>query len=199
MRANPPPLARLGQIDLGESRVQSLEIRQAAFAREGLDVRWHLLGHLQRNKARRAATLCHSVHSLDSRDLLDSLSRHVLELNASPELYVEVDYVGGGARTGLTEDRVPEFVEAMGRAPHLRLCGLMTIAPVPEFDGDTRRARAVFARLRELSRRLPAEAFCDGKPRLSMGMSSDFEIAIEEGSDCVRIGSALFHSEESRP
>ena len=121
------------------------------------------------------------------------------ELGAFPELFLEVDYVRDGLRTGLAEDRVPEVIEAARSLPHLRLAGLMTIAPAPEFDGDTRRARAVFANLRRLSERLPQDAFLNSRALLSMGMSSDFEIAIEEGSDCVRIGSALFEDEEARP
>ncbi len=188
----------MGQLDLAENRVQALELKVAYLSQPALALRWHLVGHLQRNKARRAVSMCDSIHSVDTLELLQALSRHGADLGASPELYLEVDYVKDGLRTGLAEDRVPELVEAARRLPHLRLAGLMTIAPTPDFDGDTRRARTVFASLRRLSERLPQEAFENSRVLLSMGMSSDFEIAIEEGSDCVRIGSALFHDEEAR-
>lgn len=192
-------LARLGQLDLAENRVQALEQKIAHLSQPAPTVRWHLVGHLQRNKARRAVSMCHSIHSVDTLELLQALSRHCAELGAAPELFLEVDYVRDGLRTGLAEDQVPQLLEAARRLPHLRLAGLMTIAPVPEFDGDTRRAREAFASLRRLSQRLPQDAFENSRALLSMGMSSDFEVAIEEGSDCVRIGSALFRDEESGP
>ena len=189
-------LAGFGQIDLGENRVQNLELKAEQLRLGSSPTRWHLLGHLQRNKARRALSLCHSIHSVDSLELLSTLSRLGSELNRACELYLEVDYVCDGVRTGLPEKQVPALLDAASSLPNLRIVGLMTIAPLPEFDGDTRRARAVFSSLRQLSERLPAEAFVNGRPLLSMGMSSDFEIAIEEGSDCVRIGSALFDDKE---
>ena len=185
-------LVRLGQLDLGENRVQALELKAEHARALGLAPRWHLIGHLQRNKARRAVSMCHSIHSVDSLELAGALSRISGELGATPELYVEVDYVRDGSRTGVAEERIHELVLALRRLPHLHLAGLMTLAPLPDFDGDTRRARAVFARLREFSASLPADAFAEGRPLLSMGMSSDFEIAAEEGSDVVRVGSALF-------
>ncbi len=190
-------LVRIGQLDLGENRVQSLELKAKHLESHALAPRWHLVGHLQRNKARRALPICHSIHSVDSLDLARALSRLESEFKAACELYIEVDYVQDGVRTGLAEDQVLPFVASMRSLPHLRLVGLMTIAALPEFDGDTRRAREVFSRLRRLSESLPAEAFAHGRPLLSMGMSSDFEIATEEGSDCVRIGSALFDAKES--
>jgi pyridoxal phosphate enzyme (YggS family) len=188
-------LARLGALDLGESRVQSLEAKVAHFRAQGVAARWHLVGHLQRNKARRAVAACCAIHSVDSLDLGLVLSRLCGELGARPELFVEVDYTGGDTRTGVAESAVPALVAALAPLPHFALAGLMTIAPVPAFDGDTRRARQVFAQLRRLGERLPAEHFASGRPLLSMGMSSDFEIAIEEGSDCVRVGGALFADE----
>jgi len=189
-------LVRLGQLDLAENRVQNLELKARHLQEQGLEPRWHLVGHLQRNKARRAMSLCHSIHSVDTLELGRALDRLGSELGTTPELYVEVDYVQDGVRSGVPEDQVPALVAELSRLPSLRLVGLMTIAPLPEFDGDTRRARSVFAGLRRLSQRLPAQAFAEGRPLLSMGMSTDFEIATEEGSDCVRIGSALFESEE---
>ncbi|HUR26719.1 MAG TPA: YggS family pyridoxal phosphate-dependent enzyme [Planctomycetota bacterium] len=189
-------LVRLGQLDLGENRVQSLEAKRDHLRAESLDARWHLIGHLQRNKARRAVSMCHSVHSVDSLELARALSRIGEESQTEILVYLEVDYVRDGSRTGLAEEAVPELVLSVAKLPRLGLVGLMTIAPVPEFDGDTRRAREVFARLRRFSQTLPAEHFVGGRPLLSMGMSSDFEIATEEGSDCVRIGSALFEGEE---
>ena len=205
-------LARLGQADLGENRVQELERKLAHFAEERArrcevpPARWHLIGHLQRNKARRAAAVCHAIHSLDSLALGEALSRHVGEMHARgdlsteahaplSEVFVEIDYSGAATRTGVPEDEAPGLVAALARLPGLRLAGLMTIAPLPEFDGDVARARRVFRALRALSERLPREHFVDGRARLSMGMTSDFEIAVEEESDVVRVGSALFAPE----
>jgi pyridoxal phosphate enzyme (YggS family) len=187
----------LGQLDLGESRVQSLELKSRALPQAPASPRWHMIGHLQGNKARRAVALCHSLHSVDSKRLLESVERLSAELGRKPEVYLELDYVQDGTRTGLSEPQVRELLAHAPALSHAQLCGLMTIAPRPDFDGDTRRARQVFVQLRRFAQQLPQEAFSPGRPRLSMGMSSDFEIACEEGSDCVRIGSALFEDLES--
>lgn len=186
-------LARLGQSDLGENRVQALELKRSHFAEQQAPrVRWHMLGHLQRNKARRAVEASFAIHSVDSLALGTALSRLSGELGAHPEVFVEVDYSGAETRTGVPENEVPELVAGLSVLQGLPLAGLMTIAPLPDFDGDTRRARQVFRALRRLAERLPQDHFSEGRPRLSMGMSGDFEIAIEEGSDLVRIGGALF-------
>lgn len=189
-------LLALGQLDLGESRVQVLEAKAAALCGTS-PARWHLIGHLQQNKARRAVAWCHSIHSVDSLRLLAALERLALELGKRPMIYLEVDYVRDGTRSGLAEDQVLELVLQARTLSQVQLAGLMTIAPVPDFDGDTRRARQVFARLRRCSEQLPQEAFAGGRPLLSMGMSTDFEVAAEEGSDVVRVGSALFEGVES--
>ena len=191
-------LVGLGQLDLAENRVQGLETKHQQLADQALMPRWHLVGHLQRNKARRALTLCDSIHSVDSLELLAALARLGAELGKRPRLYLEVDYVRNGTRSGLAEDDVAVLVDSARTLSAVQLLGLMTIAHLPDFDGDTRRARQVFAGLRRLSQRLPQDAFAEGRPLLSMGMSLDFEIAAEEGSDCVRVGSALFSDEESK-
>lgn len=190
-------LLAAGQLDLAENRVQALEakVRELGAA----PARWHLIGHLQSNKARRAVALCDSIHSVDSVELLERLDTLAGELGRSPNLYIEVDSVGDGTRSGVPAHDVPRLVQAAARLSHLRLRGLMTLAPLPRHAGDTDGARQAFAALRRCASGLDADRFVDGRVRLSMGMSSDFEVAIEEGSDVVRVGSALFEGVEARP
>lgn len=190
-------LLAAGQLDLGENRVQALEAK----ARELGDsaARWHLIGHLQSNKARRAVALCDSIHSVDSPELLQRLDALAAETGRSPNLYLEVDSVGDGTRSGVPARDVPRLVQAAAQLSHLRLRGLMTLAPLPRHADDSEGARQAFGALRRCAAGLDADRFVDGRVRLSMGMSSDFEVAIEEGSDVVRVGSLLFEGVEARP
>jgi pyridoxal phosphate enzyme (YggS family) len=188
-------LVGLGQLDLGESRVQALEEKAAWLAARGLHPRWHLLGHLQRNKARRAVVLAEEIHSVDSLRLLETLERVAEEEGRRPRIYLELNLTGAAVRTGLPLGDLAAAIDAARELPHLELAGLMTMAPEPDAgaapaDG----ARAVFRRLRELRDALEpqrAAAFAQGRAQLSMGMSADFEQAIAEGADLVRVGSAL--------
>ena len=188
-------LARLGQLDLGESRVQALEEKAAWLAARGLRPRWHLLGHLQRNKARRAVVLAESIHSVDSLRLLETLERVAEEEGRRPRIYLELNLTGAGARTGLPPEELSAAIDLARGLPHLQLAGLMTMAPEAEAGAaGADAARRAFRRLRELRDALPPEratAFAQGRAQLSMGMSSDFERAIAEGADVVRVGSAL--------
>ena len=198
-------LARLGQLDLGENRVQELEQKAAAVAALGVEVRWHMIGHLQRNKARRAARLVDTVHSVDSARLLEALDRTAAEEGRAPRVYLEVQLTADGGRTGLRPEDLRAAVEVAARLEHVVPVGLMTMAPAPaggpspaggadplERQGA---ARAVFRCLRELRDDLApryAEAFSGSRIELSMGMSADLEAAVAEGADVVRIGTALF-------
>jgi len=203
-----PELARAlleaGVEDLGENRVDELERKHAALGslnagsapgQDGPRPLWHFIGHLQRNKARRAMALADSIHSVDSLRLAASLARLSTELDRRPPVYLEVHLSGEASKHGFAADELdralPRVVET-----GLPVAGLMTMAPrpgpaaarEPALDG----ARRAFARLRELAASLPGDVFVDGAPRLSMGMSGDFEVAIEEGAHLVRVGSALF-------
>ncbi len=191
-------LCELGVTEFAESRVQELASKSATFAARGLTPRWHLVGHLQRNKARTAVRCADSLHSLDSLRLIETLQRVCAEEQARPEVFLEVRLVADSARHGFDPAELPEAVEQARNAPNLKLVGLMGMAPAPESGasgpnaGDDRPARRAFAALAALRETLPAAAFHSGRALLSMGMSADLEAAVAEGSDLVRVGSALF-------
>lgn len=192
--------ARLGLAALGENRADALEAKAQALASEGIAVRWHFLGHLQRNKARRVAPHVHTLHSLDSVALLETLERLAREFDRRIEAYVELHLGDEATRTGLGRDELETLLRACAGDGRIALRGLMTMAPLVEGEDERARldaARARFRELRELARSIEADRalaarFVDARVRTSMGMSGDFEVAIEEGSDCVRVGSALF-------
>jgi len=186
-------LSELGQVDLGENRVQSLTAKARYCAERGREVHWHFLGHLQRNKARDVVRTAEEIHSVDSPRLVDALERIAAEEGRRPRIYLEVDFTASAARTGLEPQAALELSAEAAAAVHLRLAGLMTMAPVPEgSEADEETASAVFARLAELAQRIPPERFERGRAQLSMGMSADFEAAIAQGADVVRVGSLLF-------
>lgn len=175
---------RAGLRDVGENRVQEAESKRAAL--EGLDVRWHLIGHLQSNKASRAAGLFDCVHSVDREDLAARLDRAAAGGAPLPVL-VQVDLGREPAKHGVVEDDLAAIVDRVRRLPNLTLRGLMTIPP--EAD-DPEASRPWFRRLRELRDGLRAAP--GDLPELSMGMTGDFEVAVEEGATLVRVGRALF-------
>ena len=150
---------------------------------------WHLIGHLQTNKARQAVRLFETIHAVDSARLFDVLESAARQAGTRPEIYLEVNVSGEASKFGLTPEAVPGVIEhILDQAQALTLTGLMTMAP---FDPEPEHARKHFARLRELRDSLSAQFSLD-LPHLSMGMSGDFEVAIEEGATDVRIGTALF-------
>lgn len=179
----------IGVSDLGENRVQEAD---AKIHELGRDVaRWHLIGHLQANKARRAVKLFDIVHSLDSVTLAQRLDRHCAEEGRKElQVLIQVDTAKEESKSGIPEDRLSEVVEAVIECSRLRLIGLMTLPPL--FD-DTERVRPFFRRLREMRDEFQASGyFGEGRGELSMGMSHDFEVAIEEGATMLRIGTAIF-------
>ena len=199
--------------DLGESRVQELQRKHAWFADRRRSVRWHMIGHVQRNKARRAVQLADVIHSVDSLRLLEALERTALEERVRPRVFFELRLVDasagdGPARTGFEPDQLEELMLRARDLEALIPVGLMTMGPRPDSaaseagDDPLARqapARAVFAQARQLRERLldrHAEVFEHDAIRLSTGMSSDLEAAVAEGSDLVRVGSALFEGVE---
>jgi pyridoxal phosphate enzyme (YggS family) len=179
-----------GQRDFGENRVQ--EALQKISSSADLLIRWHLLGHLQTNKARKAGPAFAVIQSVDSVDLLEKLDRAAEESGQSPELLIQVDLAGETTKFGVAPTVVPRLFEAAAAARAARVTGLMTLPPVPETPED---ARPFFRRLRDLR----DEWLAAGVPapmllELSMGMSGDFEVAIQEGATMVRVGSAIFGS-----
>jgi hypothetical protein len=175
-----------GLADVGENRVQEAQAKIAAVGRDR--ARWHLIGHLQRNKAGRAVELFDRVHSVDDAEVAEALSRRAAAAGGSLPVLVEVNVSGEASKFGVAPAGLEPLLERVAALAGLRLDGLMTVGPWVERAED---ARAGFARLRELrdgaQRRLGLEL-----PELSMGMSGDFEVAVEEGSTMVRVGSAIF-------
>lgn len=178
-----------GVTDLGENRVQEADAKIPAVGRAL--ARWHLIGHLQSNKARRAVELFDVIHSLDSAALARRLDRMCGEIKRETlPVLIQVDLGKEATKTGAAESEVPEIIEAIKQTSTLRLKGLMTLPPY--FD-DPEKARPFFRRLRDLRDELRAQgAFDDQKGELSMGMTHDFEVAIEEGATMVRVGTAIF-------
>lgn len=178
--------------ELGESRVQQLGER--ADALRDLPVRWHMIGPLQRNKVRRALETAQMIQSADSRRLIEAIDRIAGELSRRVPLLIEVNVSGEAAKHGFAPDEVEPCLVELARLAHVEIRGLMCMASL---DGDLDAARREFASLRRLRDRLrsvaPPEIVLD---ELSMGMSGDFEPAIEEGATMVRVGSALFEGIE---
>jgi pyridoxal phosphate enzyme (YggS family) len=166
-----------GLRDFGENYVQEFEAKRPEVA--GLaGARFHLIGHLQSNKARRAAELFDSIQTVDTVKLARRLHEHAQQL----DVMIEVRLSEEATKSGVEPERLGELVAAVRSMEHLNLRGLMTMPPWFE---DPERARPYFARLRELAARFSL-------PCLSMGMSDDFEVAIEEGATHIRVGTALF-------
>lgn len=179
----------LGLTDFGENRVQEAESKIPLVGRNA--ARWHLIGHLQSNKARKAVELFDVIHSLDSVSLAQRLDRVCGELGrAELPVLIQVDLGHEPTKTGVDEKDLDELVAAVAKAERLRLIGLMTLPP---FFAEAEKARPIFRRLREFRDRLQAQGrFGDRAGELSMGMTHDYEIAIEEGATMVRIGTAIF-------
>ena len=178
-----------GLEDFGENRVQEADAKITELGREA--ARWHLIGHLQANKARRAVLLFDCIHSLDSAALAQRLDRLCAETGREDlPVLIQVDLAGEETKSGASEEELPELVAAVTACEHLSLRGLMTLPP---FFDEAERVRPFFQRLRELRDALHSrQAFGSGRGELSMGMSNDYEIAIEEGATMVRVGTAIF-------
>jgi PLP dependent protein len=179
-----------GQRDFGENRVQ--EGLQKIAAATDLEIRWHLLGHLQTNKARKAAPAFAVLHGVDSVDLLQKLDAAAAEAGSAPELLIQVDLAGEATKFGIATAEVPRLFAAAAACRAARVTGLMALPPYPKTPEDS---RPYFRRLRELR----DQWLASGVPaamlgELSMGMSGDFEVAIQEGATMVRVGTAIFGS-----
>jgi PLP dependent protein len=193
-KTHPPDAVRraiqAGVGDLGENRVQEADTKISELGRDA--ARWHLIGHLQANKARRAVALFDLIHTLDSASLAQRLNR-LCEEEEREELpvLIQVDLGREETKSGVTEEELPELVKAVGACRHLRLKGLMTLPP---FFDNAELVRPYFRRLRELRDELRERAAfgVGGEGELSMGMSQDYEVAIEEGATFVRVGTAIF-------
>lgn len=173
-------LWRAGITDAGENRVQEGEAKRRAAEAAGVQgLRWHLIGHLQRNKAARALAAFDVFHGIDNAAVLEAVARRAVR---PVEVFLEVNVAREPTKHGCAPEELPNLVATARALPGIQLVGLMTVAPAVD---DPEAVRPVFRQLRLL-----AQAF--GLPKLSMGMSNDFEVAIEEGATHVRIGRALF-------
>lgn len=180
--------AAAGQVDFGENRVQ--EALQKMRGSADLSIRWHLIGSLQSNKARRAAERFAWIHSVDGVDLLLHLEEAARAAGTRPRLLVQVDLAGELTKHGAPESAVPAIFDAARACQAAAVVGLMVLPPW--FD-DPAGARPYFRRLRELRDRLRDAGTPAGMlEELSMGMSHDFEAAVEEGATIVRVGTAIF-------
>jgi pyridoxal phosphate enzyme (YggS family) len=184
----------LGARDFGENRVQEAE---GKITELGRDARWHLVGHLQTNKARRAVNLFDVIHSLDSAGLAERLERLCAEESRqSLEVLVQIDLGGEVTKSGIETTELPTLLSTLKQCSHLHLIGLMTLPPYFE-NPDC--SRPFFKTLRELRDELHAQGhFGSVSGELSMGMSHDFEVAIEEGATMIRVGTALFGERQPR-
>src|SRR5207253_7589222 len=178
-----------GVADFGENRVQEAEGKIPEVGRD--KARWHLIGHLQSNKARRAVELFDVIHSLDSVALAQRLDRMCDELDRQElPVLIQVDLGHEETKTGIEERNLPALVDTIKKCERLQLIGLMTLPPYFE---DAEQARPFFRKLRELRDQLHTQgAFGKSRGELSMGMTHDYEIAIQEGATMLRIGTAIF-------
>src|SRR6185295_541125 len=182
-----------GARDLGENRVQEAVQKTASVSG---DVRWHLIGHLQSNKARQAVSIFDVIHTIDSAELVERVDRIAGELDRRPAVLIQVDLAQEPSKSGAPENELPAIVEAVDSAAHMDFRGLMTLPPFFEAAEST---RGYFRRLREIleglnRRRAPERKLTE----LSMGMSHDFEVAIEEGATMIRVGTAIFGAREKQ-
>lgn len=185
-KTHPPDILQqaidAGATSLGENKVKEAESKIAELGREAAE--WHLIGHLQSNKARRAVQLFDVIQSVDSIELAQRLERICNEEGRDElSVFVQVDLAGEKTKSGVTESGLPEIAEYLKTCKCLRFDGLMI---VPPFFDDPEEARPFFNRLRAIRDQILPVG------ELSMGMSHDFEIAIEEGATLVRVGTAIF-------
>lgn len=177
----------------GENKVQEAEDKIFEIGRNAAE--WHLIGHLQSNKARKAVQLFDVIHSVDSVELAERLERICIEEGRdSLSVFAQVDLAGEETKSGIAEAELPQLVEFLKTCERLKFDGLMIIPP---FFDEPEAARPYFKRLRELRDGLLSEnAFANDRGELSMGMSGDFAVAIEEGATIVRVGTAIFGERE---
>lgn len=183
--------AAAGLTTCGENRVQELEEKREAL--DGLGIHWHLIGHLQRNKVRRALPLFELLHSLDSLRLAQELSAAAVQDDRTVDLLVQVNASGEATKGGFDAAGGTGPIAAVCALPGLRVRGLMTMAP---FTSEEAVVRATFARTRTLFEQCARDIGAFHAEHLSMGMSNDFEWAVEEGATMVRLGTVLFGERE---
>jgi PLP dependent protein len=191
-------LVAAGQRDLAENRVQMLGARLAEFPGRLApqimrELRWHMIGHIQRNKVREVLGQVKLIHSVDSLRLAQTLSQEAQRSGSLARVLLQVNASREPQKFGASMEEAEALAEQMAALPSLELCGLMTMA---EFSEQEAQVRAAFARARQLFEKLSSRLAKESFAELSMGMSHDFELAIAEGATLLRIGSALFAGDE---
>jgi len=174
-----------GQLLFGENRVQEAKAKIPDLPSK---LRWHLIGHLQSNKARLALTLFEMIQGVDSLDLLQHLNRVAEDLGVFPRVLLQVNVAGESSKFGFPPQKLLDEVESIVQIDRVQIEGLMTIPPLA---ASSEHSRKYFVQLRELRDRLERE-FRFPLPHLSMGMTADYEVAVEEGATLVRVGTAIF-------
>ncbi|MEW5925269.1 MAG: YggS family pyridoxal phosphate-dependent enzyme [Candidatus Zixiibacteriota bacterium] len=174
-----------GITDIGESRLQEAEPKIKSL---GKSARWHMIGHLQTNKVKRAVAIFDFIQSVDSLKLAEETSRRAIEINKKIDCLIEVNSGGEVSKSGVAPEMAPELIDNAAGLKNINLRGIMTIGPLTEEKQLIRRAFRNTRELFEIERKSVGPQF----DTLSMGMSDDYEMAIEEGSNMVRIGTALF-------
>ena len=180
-----------GQSLFGESKVQEARVKIPELPSSA---RWHFVGHLQKNKIRHALPLFELIHSVDSLALAQDLNRIAEEEGMHPRVLIEVNVAGEGSKFGFQADKLRAEMESLLALPRLSILGLMCIPPIAE---EAEPSRKYFVALREIRDQLQAEFHVD-LAQLSMGMTQDYAVAVEEGATFVRVGTAIF-GERSRP
>jgi PLP dependent protein len=183
-----------GVTDIGESRVQEALLKfnslRAQQLKNSAAIKWHMIGHLQTNKVKDAVRIFDLIHSVDSFHLALEIEKQAARINKVQEILVEVNTSGEAAKSGVKPGQLPELVESISGLKNIRLMGLMTVAAAVD---DPEKARPYFRELKELQNSVNKLIPAGSEPAiLSMGMSDDFEVAVEEGSTMVRIGRLIF-------
>ena len=177
----------LGQRDFGENRVQEIVDKYPGLPK---DIRWHLIGHLQTNKVKYIIDKVSMIHSVDSLKLAQEISRQAVKAGTEMDILVEVNVAGEESKFGVSVNDAPALTEEISLLPGIHVRGLMTVAP---FVSDAEENRAVFSTLRQLSVDIDSKNIDNvDMDCLSMGMSGDYEVAIEEGATFVRVGTSIF-------
>jgi pyridoxal phosphate enzyme (YggS family) len=188
-KTHPPEVIRqaveAGQLLFGENRVQEAKAKIPDLSAR---LRWHLIGHMQSNKIRQALPLFEMIHGVDSVELVDEIQRVAGDLGLFPRVLLQVNVAGESSKFGFAPERLLSQVERISRADRVQVEGLMTIPPLAS---NPENSRKYFVQLRQLRDRLEKE-FRFPLPHLSMGMSGDYRIAVEEGATLVRVGTAIF-------
>ena len=194
-KTHPPEVIRqaveAGQLLFGENRVQEAKAKISEFPAR---LRWHLIGHLQSNKIRPALSIFEMIQGVDSVEKVDEIQRIGGDLGLFPRVLLQVNVAGESSKFGFTPERLLLELERISRAERVQVEGLMTIPPLAS---NPENSRKYFVQLRELRDRLEKE-FRFSLPQLSMGMSGDYRIAIEEGATLVRVGTAIFGERSAR-